>query len=264
MKVGLLVIDPQNDFCDPKGALYVNGAEMDMIRLGSFISKNFMNLNDIQVTLDSHHRIHVAHGISWLDQKNNNPAPFTLISADDIKNGKYRARNPQFQSRYLSYVETLETNQRYVLCIWPEHCLIGTPGAAIFPDVWNGIHAWEGRYAIAGKVTKGSNIFTEHYSAVKADVEDHADPLTKMNMDLVKVLQENDEILLSGEALSHCLASTVKDIADVFSDADIKKMVLLEDTASSVTGFESLGSQFISDMVNRGMRVSTTQTYKFQ
>ena len=264
MKTGLLIIDPQNDFCDPKGSLYVAGAEMDMIRLGAFISKNFMNLNDIQVTLDSHHRIHVAHGISWLDQKNQSPAPFTIITAQDVRDGKYRARNPQFQSRYLSYVEALEKNNRYILCIWPEHCLIGTPGAAIFKDVWEGIYAWEGRYAIAGKVTKGSNLFTEHYSAVKADVEDHADPLTKMNMDLVNILQDNDEILISGEALSHCLASTVQDIANVFSDADIKKLVLLEDTCSSVTGFENLGTAFINNMVNRGMRVTTTQSYKFQ
>ena len=29
-RIELLIIDPQNDFCDPSGALYVGGAENDM------------------------------------------------------------------------------------------------------------------------------------------------------------------------------------------------------------------------------------------
>ena len=34
MRVELLAIDCQNDFCDPGGALYVPGAENDMSQLG--------------------------------------------------------------------------------------------------------------------------------------------------------------------------------------------------------------------------------------
>lgn len=263
-KVCLLAIDPQNDFCEPNGKLFVQGADLDSVRLGNFIKKQFMNLNNIQVTLDSHHRVHIAHGLSWLDEKNNHPAPFTIISAADVRAGKYRAMNPGFQSRYLAYVESLEVNGRYILCIWPEHCLIGSVGAAIQKDVFEGICLWEGRYAVAGKVAKGSNLYTEHYSAVKADVEDHTDPLTKMNKDLLDILLENDEVLISGQALSHCVANTVRDIADVFSDADVKKMVLLEDTSSSVTGFDGLASAFVNDMVAKGMRISNTAAYKFQ
>lgn len=263
MKVGLLIIDPQNDFCDPKGSLYVKGAEMDMIRLGSFISKNFLKISEIQVTLDSHHRIHVANGISWLDSNNKSVSPFTIITASDVRSGKYRARNPQFQGRYLDYVEALEKNGRYDLCIWPEHCLIGTAGAAIHPEAWKGIHTWEGRYTVAGKVTKGSNIYTEHYSAVRADVIDHADPYTQMNTELIEILNENDEILIAGEALDFCLANTVRDIIDVFNPDDVKKMVLLEDTCSSVVSGGKNEADFMKFFLDAGGRISNTQSYKF-
>ena len=33
MKLHLVAIDPQNDFCSPHGSLYVPGAEEDMKRL---------------------------------------------------------------------------------------------------------------------------------------------------------------------------------------------------------------------------------------
>ena len=33
----LLIIDPQNDFCDKKGSLFVPGADKDIKRLSKFI-----------------------------------------------------------------------------------------------------------------------------------------------------------------------------------------------------------------------------------
>ena len=40
MRVELLAIDCQNDFCDPGGALYVPDAEDDMSRLATFIARD--------------------------------------------------------------------------------------------------------------------------------------------------------------------------------------------------------------------------------
>ena len=79
MNIQLLVIDPQKDFCDPTGALYVKGAEKDMERLAAMVDKNGDKIDDIRVTLDSHQKIHIAHPICWQDAKGNHPAPFTII-----------------------------------------------------------------------------------------------------------------------------------------------------------------------------------------
>lgn len=267
MKIELLIIDPQNDFCDPSGALYIPGAEKDMVRLANMITRLKGKLTDIHVTLDSHHFVDIAHPVFWLDSSAKNPAPFTIISAADVENGSFRASYPPYQQRVLDYVKALESNGRYPLCVWPPHCLIGSNGYAVFPDLFASLLEWEEQFAMVDYVTKGSNLWTEHYSAVQADVPDSQDPSSQLNMNLITTLQDADIILLAGEAKSHCLANTVIDIANNFGKDNIAKMILLEDATSNVpdppgtTMFTDFGDQFVADMVARGMQVSTTVDY---
>jgi len=267
MQIELLIIDPQNDFCDPKGALYVPGAENDMDRLAAMIRRLKGKLGDIHATLDSHHLIDIAHPIFWLDSNGQHPDPFTIVSASDVKNGLFRATNPQFQDRVVEYVTSLESNGRYPLCIWPPHCLIGSWGYAVYPNLYDALLEWEQDFAMVDYVTKGSNLWTEHYSAVQADVPDAEDPGTQLNWGLIETLQKADVVLLAGEAKSHCLANTVRDIADNFGEENIKKMVLLEDATSNVgdppgtSMFTDMGDQFQSDLMARGMQVSSTVDY---
>lgn len=256
------MIDPQCDFCDPKGALFVGGADADMTRLATFINKNQNRFTDITCTLDSHDPIHIAHPAFWRNSKGQNPAPFTLITEDDVKNGVWSAFNPKLQDRALNYVKTLAANKRYVLVIWPPHCLIGSWGASVVPSVHAALTDWAAKkFNRVNWVTKGSNFLTEHYSAVQADVPDSADTSTKINTGLIDALVQADEILITGEALSHCVANTVTDIANNFGDDNIKKLILLEDTTSNVGGFEKLGTDFVLAMVKRGMRTIKTTDY---
>ena len=104
-------------------------------------------------------------------------------------------------------------------------------------------------------VTKGSNPWTEHYSAVVADVPDPDDPTTMLNIGLIQTLENADIVLITGQALSHCLKFTTEDIANNFGVDNIKKLILLDDTTSSVTGFESNGKDFVTDMMKRGMKI---------
>jgi nicotinamidase-related amidase len=108
-------------------------------------------------------------------------------------------------------------------------------------------------------VTKGSNPWTEHYSAVQADVPDPADVTTQLNTGLIKTLEEADIILVAGEAGSHCLANTVRDIANNFGDASyVGKLVLLEDATSPVPTFDKFQDDFVAEMTAKGMQLSTT------
>ncbi len=136
-----------------------------------------------------------------------------------------------------------------MLCIWPPHCLIGTWGHAIVPPVAQALYEWEGEFNRVNFVAKGSNLFTEHYSAVRADVEDPDDVSTKLNVALIDMLTEADEILITGEALSHCVANSIRDVAKEFGDSQVSKFTLLEDTSSNVGGFEKLGQDFVKDLV---------------
>ncbi len=258
MQLELLVIDPQNDFCDLKGSLFVPGADKNMERLSKFINRISKKLDDIHVTLDTHHYVDIAHPIFWVNSEGNHPKPFTIVEVDDLTNGVWRTTNPQFQERSLDYTLQLSRNKRYPLCIWPPHCLIGSWGHNVHPSLFKELLGWEKSFAMVDYVTKGSNFWTEHYSAVQADVPDPNDPDTMLNTRLIETLERADIILLAGEARSHCLANTVRDIADNFGEENIKKMVLLSDATSDVPGFENLGESFVDEMVKRGMQISTT------
>lgn len=260
-KVHLLVIDPQFDFCDPKGALSVPGADADMERLAAMIIRLHDRLDDIHCTLDMHHKVDVAHPIFWKDSSGNSPAPFTVISSSDVLDGIWTPREVALTRRMIEYVKALENGGRYPLCIWPVHCLIGHPGSNVMPQLMNAFHYWEDQFAMVDFVAKGSNIYTEHYSAVQAEVPDPSDPGTQINIGLIQTLDEADVIAIAGEAGSHCLANTVRDIADNFSDESIEKLVLLTDATSPVPGFEQNQTDFINEMTARGMQLSTTTEF---
>ncbi len=262
-RIELLIIDPQVDFCDPqRGALYVPGAEHDMNRLATMIRRLKDRIYDIHVTLDSHHLVHIAHPIFWKDSKGQHPTPFTNISRRDVEEGVWTTTVPGLYKRGLDYVRKLEQNGRYELTIWPPHCLIGSPGHTVFPDLFSALIEWGSRFAFVDYVTKGSNIMTEHYSAVNADVPDPADAATQINTRLIQTLENADTIAIAGEARTHCVANTVRDIALNFGDDSfVSKLVLLTDAASDIPGFEAHAQSFMREMVKRGMQLSTTTEF---
>jgi nicotinamidase-related amidase len=226
------------------------------------ITKYGRDIDEIQLTLDSHYRMHISHPLFWQDATGKEPTPFTIISVDDVTTSKWRPKNPSWKDWALEYVTTLAANKRYALCIWPPHCIIGSIGQTLVPVLYKAVTEWEIQYsAMAPRLTKGSNPFTEHYSAVKGDVPRSDDITTGLNTRFISTLKGYDDILISGEALSHCVANTVRDVAAEFSEDQIKKFVLLEDASSSVTGFEKLGTDFVTEMIAKGMRVSRTDTF---
>lgn len=261
-KIDLVIIDPQNDFCDPKGALYVAGADDDMKRLAKFVNRVGSKLNDIHTTLDTHHLVDVAHPIYWRNSKGEQPEPFTIISAADVENGVWTTHQPSLYKDALAYVKTLESNGRYPLCIWPPHCLIGSWGHGVVPELHDALLEWEKQFAMVDYVTKGSNYKTEHYSAVVADCPDASDPSTQLNTELIETLETVDQILIAGEASSHCVANTVRDIVNNFGDESYaKKVTILTDAMSPVTGFEQFETDFYDEMRGKGVNFDTTENF---
>lgn len=260
--VQLLIIDPQNDFCDPHGALFVPGADKDMERLAQMIVDKKDKIDDITVTLDSHRYLHIAHPVWWVDKDGNHPDPFTIITVDDVEgpNAKWKAANPGFQQRSVDYVKALSST-KYPLCIWPPHCLIGSWGHGVYPVLFEALQQWEARFSVVDYVTKGSNMFTEHYSAVKAEVPDPDDATTLINTSFIQKLQNADILGTTGEALSHCLANTVRDVNQEFGPDQAKKFNLILDAASPVPGFENLADDFVNEMEGLGALKTTTADF---
>ncbi|OQW90596.1 MAG: hypothetical protein BWK79_19410 [Beggiatoa sp. IS2] len=255
MNIKFLIIDPQNDFADPSGSLFVSGADKDSERLATLLNRLLTKINSIHVTLDTHHFVDIAHPIFWIDSQGSHPSPFTQITEEDIVTGKWRTTRTDYQNRAVDYVKALSTNSRYILTIWPPHCLIGQTGHNVVTPIMEALSTWENTFATVDYVLKGSNQWTEHYSAIKADVPDASDPTTQLNTRLLTQLQEADIIAISGQTLSHCVANTVRDIVNNVPKETVDKMVLIADTSSPVPGFEVLAEQFLSDMKGCGMQI---------
>jgi len=282
-----MIIDPQGSFANPAGELFVPGADHDMVRLGTMIDRLRKKISDITVTLDSHRYVDVAHPSMHISSEGKHPDPFTIITASDYDNGIWKCFNPRWQARINDYVHQLEATGRYPLCIWPEHTLIaatkkieakdkngnqvivdGKPfmidfcGHAVVESVSAALLKWEQEnFGIVNYISKGSNILVEHYSILKSEIVDPSDSSTSINTDLIEVLQNADEIIIGGEALSHCIANSIRDICNNFGSENIRKIILLTDCTSNVPNFESLGENFIKEMTAKGMRVTTSTDY---
>ena len=266
VSIHLVVIDPQNDFCDIPGAtLPVPGADADMKRLAKMVDRVGHKLDDIHVTLDSHRLIDIAHPAFWMDQKGKQPNPFTIISAADIDAGIWTTRVPSFRARALAYAKTLESQKgAFKICVWPPHCLIGTAGHNVHAALNDSLQRWsDNEIAMVDYVTKGSNPWTEHYGALMAEVPDPDDPSTGLNTDFLNIMAQADIIVVGGEASSHCVLKTLLQISENIGTEHIKKFHILRDCMSPVPAipgvdFPAIAEAGLKDMQKLGMTITTS------
>lgn len=200
----LLIIDPQNDFVDPKGSLYIPGAEKGIEEICKFIKEK--NPSHIIISQDTHQAVHIGHAMWWKPM----PEEFTTITLQDIKNGIYSPRFFSTQRDVAKYINALPGKKHN---IWPDHCLEGSWGWC-FPDsLIQSLNDWS--FERHGKkyeiVQKGMNSNREMYSVFSyAD----SDPSILKHNTLLNHLKKSDKIYISGFAKDVCVAYSVKDILE--------------------------------------------------
>ena len=260
----LLIIDPQNDF-HSGGSLAVPGAEADAERVSQLIREKGDSIDRIVITLDSHHKLHIAHGAFWESASGDSPPPFTMISRVDVESGMWVPRNSEYSDYVLGYIDKLEASGKFKLVIWPEHCIVGSPGHCVVAPIHSAANEWsfkKGRNI--DYVRKGENNLTEMYSALAAEVPLDSDPSTKMNIALRESLLPHEtfqKLVICGQALSHCVNYTARDIIKDLEDKDtLSRIVLLENCSSAVPGFESAAAEFVSDCRGKGVAVADVES----
>lgn len=254
-KVAILIIDAQNDFCDPKGSLFVPGAVEDNERLSKFIVDMKEEINFIGCTLDSHQIMDIAHPRFWSDKDGNHPNPFSVISAADVENGTWSAVKPQTALKYLT---DLEADGQFPHVIWPEHCVIGTWGNNLDPKVNDAVLAWAADGHFVQYISKGANPFSEHFGAFEAQVPIKNVPATQYNLGLQKTLEKYDVIYLTGQAKNFCVVNTLGQMIDKSPDL-AKKIIVLDDCMSNVSGFDDAGKEIWENAKKLGVKISTTE-----
>ena len=273
----LLIIDPQNDFCDlpenwqPRSpvteqviapSLPVAGAHADMQRLASWIAAQGEKLGLITLTLDSHQSYDIAHPDFWQQRNDSAVTPFTQITAAQVRSGDFAPRNAAEQARTLQYLDQLEAQGSYTLMVWPLHCEIGSWGHGVHASVLTACRQWQDlQHRAVRHVFKGMNPWTEHYSAIRAEVPDAQDPETGLNTALLNQLRASSLLVIAGEASSHCVRATTEHIVDNWGSDDFSRIVLLTDCMSPVGGFEAAHTAFLQRMHAIGVRCETSASF---
>lgn len=262
MRTQLLVIDPQNDFCDIDGAaLPVSGANADLRRLAGFIESHAADIDGITVTLDSHASVAVERTTFWLTRAGDPLPPFTFITADDVVAGTYRPRDPGLTPQVLGMLGQLAAAGKPGMVVWPVHCVTGTWGHNIQADVARALAAWELAHQRAvTKVLKGEYPLSEHFGVFEADAPVASVPGTQFNRALAtSVAGGADLVVIAGEASSHCVAASYDQFMRFLaqSPALAPRVVLLRDCMSPVAGFEPMQDALFQRASAAGTQVLT-------
>ncbi|MDR1472909.1 MAG: isochorismatase family protein [Synergistaceae bacterium] len=252
-KNALMIIDPQNDFCDQRGSLYVEGAAADMSRLARRIKRGAEAYSDVFVSLDSHDSLAIFHPKFWVDGSGVNPRPFTAISPEDYASGAWRAASRDNEPHAEKLFRVYSEKKIDALMIWPEHCIVSTWGQEVADSVREALRAWRETSGKAVRfVFKGENPYTEQFSVFEGVDGSWGD--TAFNELLFGRLAECDSVTFAGEALSHCVEASIASYLDRLEmDGREQEIFLIADCSSPVSGFERALSE--GRLASRGVRL---------
>lgn len=257
-RVLLWLVDMQNDFIlpPPLGRLSVPGAVEDARRTVEWIYQNVQHITHITASLDTHTPFQIFYPPWWRNANGENPAAYTVITADEVKRGVWTPTiDPEWS---VEYVETLERDGKKQLMIWPFHCMEGTSGRSLLPAISEAImfHS-AARAAQPLYLTKGMIPNTEFYSVVEAEVKVPNHPESALNTRFLDLVAGYDLIYVAGEARSHCVLATLNSLMSYFVNRPevIAKLRFLDDCTSPIAGFESATEQRIGEMAAAGMKI---------
>lgn len=233
----LLCIDVQKDFIEG-GVLGIPGSIADVERLTRFIYNNMGAISSIICSLDTHVPHQIFHPCWWINSEREHPSPYTFISYDDVVANRWKPLigDPKDSIRYLREIEK-EGSDKKQLCIWPYHCIAGTEGGTLENEFAKMVYFHSlTRKSVTRMIQKGTDPYSEMYGIIKPEYSKE----NYLNTPVLKAIESYDEIYVAGEAASHCLLESVKQIAEYFSNRPelVQKITIIEDCTSPISGYE--------------------------
>ncbi|MBN1188620.1 MAG: hypothetical protein JXA46_02610 [Dehalococcoidales bacterium] len=268
-KIHLLIVDMQVDFCHTSGSLYVPGAQEDLQRLIRFIYDHAQYITNITCSLDSHLPFQIFHPSWWIDEQGNHPAPFTVITQKDVFKSKWK---PLVELEWsIHYTRRLQEQAKKELVIWPYHCLTGSIGQTLDPELFSAI-LW---HAVARNSqptwwNKGNIPQTEFYSIIRPEIPVPGRRHEGKSQELLNLLKDSDYIIIAGEAASHCVLETVEDLVEEFASQPelLQRVYILEDCTSiirhSEIDYEAMTRKIFAEFADKGIHfVKSTDEFPF-
>ncbi|KZF24417.1 isochorismatase family protein [Xylona heveae TC161] len=212
-KPALLVIDMQEDFCPPNGSLAVTGGR-DIVP----VINNLLRLPFILriATKDFHPADHVSFASNHSAPNN---VPFSSVVT---------IANP-------SNPDETETTK-----LWPVHCVQGTPGAELLPEL--------DASRLDRVIEKGTDSRVEMYSAFRTPFRNPA----MAGSGLTAVLKENGitHVFVAGLAADYCVCYSALDSAE-----DGFTTYLLEEGTRAVDPSQDGWGQRRQELESKGVKI---------
>ena len=257
----VLAIDEQKDFMEG-GSLAVPGSLGDIERACKCIYNNMAGISRIMCSLDTHTAHQIFHPCWWVNENGDHPAPYTVITYEDVANNHWRPviGDPRDSIQYL---KELEKGSKKMLCIWPYHCISGTEGFTLENEFAKMVYFHSvARKSVNHMIQKGTDPYSEMYGIIKPEYSKK----NFLNTPVLTAIEKFDEIYVVGEAASHCLMESVKQIAEHFASRPevTQKITILEDCTSPIPGFENdTASAFANFKNSYGIKFAKSTDIQF-
>lgn len=281
LKIALILVDMQNTFCIPGFELFVGGrsgmgAVEDVERISRFIYRNLNHITHITLTLDTHRTMQIFHRVFLVNEDGEHPAPYTLISYEDIKTGHWMFNrdiastlgiNAEAGQRYLlHYTKHLDQARRFDLTVWPYHAMLGGIGHALVPAIEEAVFFYTiSRASQPEFIIKGDITASESYSAIGPEIltDPDGEQISQKSDVLLRKVLEYDAVVIAGEAKSHCLTWTIDDLLNQILAHDsslTNKIYLMEDCTSSVVipdviDYTDIANEAYKNFAESGMHI---------
>ena len=260
-KIAVVLVDYQHDFVDPTGTLYVPGSQADVARFLTWFYNNAHGITTIYASLDTHIPFQIFYSSWWINSETReHPQPFTVITGQDVGTGAWI---PLFEPEWsVRYVHELQEKSRKDLMIWPYHTMQGTLGHMLVSPISEAI-AWHSaaRQIQPVYIEKGLTPRTEFYGIFGAEVPDPQSPESQLNVPLIDAVMRHDRVYIAGEAKSHCVLETERQIVEHYAGQPdvLGKLYFLKDCTSSVQhpliDFDALAEQELAKMQEQGVHI---------
>ncbi len=200
----LIIVDPQIDFIEG-GSLAIDGARKAMQNLTQHVEKRGQDYDHIYVSLDTHHPTNLGFAMNWTGPGIDKVISGKPFPTDLVKTGQVWPRFKYTRDRDIQDV----LKQPDFMC-WPPHCIKGTEGHQIWPDLEKALAKIKDK---VGFLTKGENDARDNYSIFHYG--DHGLTEHGENFGLWDKKYDNPDVYVAGLALDFCVYETIKSLQEI-------------------------------------------------
>jgi len=220
----LAIVDANGSFTDEeRGEMYVAGSNINNQNTLKFVKKNPRIIKKVIVLNDCHHTESVHFCDNWINRlTKQHPEPYSHINIDKVLE-EYDptlildAGHPLSDIEYgLKQMKNAGWTDLY---FWPRHCVAHSAGAACAPEVMEILNILNAHKVTATMIYKGVLYNEDQLSGAYATYYvDNYKMETFATLVYRLLVDKKMKLIMVGQALTHCLGLTAKELAIFLGD----------------------------------------------